>query len=161
LRLKVQQVFPAASPHYSGGFPFKTPLCPVTGSRAGLPLSSHSNPRQVLSCDKQSRSFPRKPLPASSFSCRNGFEPNRTAPGAILRIAHPPLPLKAGYTAHSLWPHCRFSSQVAAEPHRLGSPREQDQGPHAIAACPIPLNSQHQPPTGRQTPAPGTSQLCH
>lgn len=42
----------------------------------------------------------------------------------------------------------------------LGSPRGQDYGPHAIAGSPIPLNSQHQPPTGRQRPAPGTSQVC-
>jgi len=61
-------------------------------------------------------------------------------------------------------PRRRFTPRPWPRPaptsHRSGSPRDKGQRLYAITDSPSSLNPQHQPPTGRRQPAPGTSSMC-
>lgn len=54
--------------------------------------------------------------------------------------------------------HARF--KINRDSHALRPPRRRGPRLHAIADRPVRLNPQHQLPTGRRRPAPGTSSIC-
>lgn len=150
--------FPSDAPRITGAVPLSAWLYRVTSDRAGLPLSAHSNPRSTSSARANSlgaflESY--RTFLASLASPVSDPLPSRSSVSG-----HPPTSRKAGYTAHSFSRNA--GSPQAVMMLRWQSPRTWVSAgvgsrPHAIADCPIPLNSQHQPPTGRRQPAPGTS----
>ena len=73
----------------------------------------------------------------------------------------PARPRKAGYAVHSLH-HIQVSSHAATGrslPQKWVS-AEVGSTPACHCGSPRLLNPQHRPPTGRQQPTPGTSQVC-
>ena len=153
MRLEVRQVFPTA-PHASGRVGSPLRAAPRRLRRgAGLPLRAHSNPLHV-SGSEQPRGFPqdiRRLLASFAATVSERISPS---PGATQGRLH--------YT------QLYAALQVRPTPcHRPKRPRtrtwvsaEEGPDPHAIVDVPTFLNPQHQPPTGRQQPAPGTSQIC-
>ncbi len=75
-------------------------------------------------------------------------------------FSNPHRQLKAGYTAHSCEPQCRFNP-IRSPKRPTGSPRKLGRALTCHCEPPFFLNSQHQPPTGRQRPTPETSSMCH
>jgi hypothetical protein len=127
----------------------------VATGGTGLPLSSHFNPWHASCHESSLGDFLTGARPPPSLFCREGLR----------FLIPPPAPLKAGYTAHSSSPHTGSSQAVVVHHLRQyttdsGSPRRQGHRPHAVVDRPVLLNSQHQLPTGRRQPAPGTSSLC-
>jgi hypothetical protein len=99
---------------------------------------------------RQSRSFPRRcNRLLASFA-------EQVSSG----IRHPPTPLKAGYAAHSTnWYRMQVYPSRSFRP-RTRTSAEGGSTPTCHCRSPFLLNSQHQPPTGRRKPAPGTSSMC-
>ena len=156
MRLKVQQVFPAAYPPKQDGSPLG-PLCVIADHRAGLPLSAHSNPRPVLRYTDSLGAFltVASTILASLAVALSTVDCSRT----LLRI--PTQPRKAGYAAHSSH-HIQVPAHAAT--NRSSQQKWVSTRTGSTPAChcgsPHPLNPQHRPPTGRQQPSPGTSQVC-
>lgn len=77
---------------------------------------------------------------------------------------YPHLPLKAGYSAHSLSPHCRFKSRECEKQKSFCPPDWVSTIIGTEIVCrynaPKNLNFQHTPQFGQPKHAPETSQLC-
>lgn len=79
-------------------------------------------------------------------------------PGAFARP--PPQSLKAGYTVRSFHHAQVLTQAVVNVSPRTWVSAEAGSTPACRCRSPHFLNSQHQPPTGRWRPAPGTSSMC-